>query len=212
MCVEVLHSFWASFLKGSINRCISGLLLRVVSGQSRVRGRSNLLSVRPPVTVRITDSSGLTAAACASLLSDTPWICRQAPGCGEKCSALLSRSALGKRFVIQVDGSAQVRAVDTFLDGFSNEELDLKRIFSNVDSRMQEADEQSEGKKKEKRKRKTTERRRRVGALLERGRERWFGLFSGCLLNPSDYMLRVLSAAASMFFQLIFLQRLCINI
>lgn len=47
-----------------------------------------------------------------------------------KCLALLSGFVLGKHFIIQVNCSVEARAstpVDVF---FSNDELDVKRIFS----------------------------------------------------------------------------------
>lgn len=101
-------------------------------------------------TVTIIDSSGLTAAIRASAVNpqaDTRmW---------RKCLVLRSESALGKPLIILVSGSADGSVPPRCL---FQQWVGSKTNGFNVDSRMQEADEQTEGNKKK------AERRRRVGA------------------------------------------------
>lgn len=99
----------------------------------------------------------------------------------QKCLALLSGFALGKHFIIQVKGSFLARA-STPRDVFSNDELDLKRIFSMW----------IRGCKKQMNSLKVKNRAWSAGGELERcerGRERSFGLFSRCPVTLCDYML-----------------------
>lgn len=89
-------------------------------------------------TVTIIDSNGLTAAISASAVNpqtDTRmW---------RKCLVLRSEAALGKPLIIQVDGSADGSAPPGCL---FQQWVGSKTNGFNVDSRMQEADEQTEGK------------------------------------------------------------------
>lgn len=91
-------------------------------------------------TVTIIDSSGLTAAISASAVNpqaDTRmW---------RKCLVLRSESALGKPLIILVSGSADGSVPPRCL---FQQWVGSKTNGFNVDSRMQEADEQTEGNKK----------------------------------------------------------------
>lgn len=194
------HSLFASFPVGS-NRCISSWWARVISAQWSPRDCSNLCQSVP--SHREDNWQHWIDYPCQRVLSDTPWICRQAPGCGEN----VWRSSQGLRseniLWFRLKALFRFRAFDTF-GRFFQRWVGFKTDLFDVDSRMQEADEQSEG-KKTKPKTCVWKRRRRVGAQQrerERGRERSFGLFSGCLINPCDYMLWVV-AAADMFFPLL---------
>lgn len=112
-------------------------------------------------TGTISDSSGLTAAVSSSspLLSDPPWICSQAPGCGEKN---VWRSSPLYGFCARGNVSWLGLAARTFSGRILQPWVGFETDLFDVDSRMQEADEQAEGKKEKKRE----ERRRRVGARL----------------------------------------------
>lgn len=91
-------------------------------------------------TLATIDSNGLTAAIGASTVNpqaDTRmW---------RKCLVLRSESALGKPLIIQVNGSADGSAPPGCL---FQQWVGYKTNGFNVDSRMQEADEQTEGKNK----------------------------------------------------------------
>lgn len=155
--------FWR--LMGS-NRCISIVsVIPVYCPLIAITSSLHLTSPQPQL--RIIDSSGLTAAVSASSRSTVNL--QAGTRMWRKCLALLSGFfALGKHFIIQVNGSVEARASTSFRCFFQRW-VGFKTDGFNVDSRMQEADEQSEGKKK---KNQCVERRRRVGELRERGRER----------------------------------------
>lgn len=121
-------------------------------------------------TVTIIDSSGLTAAIRASAVNPHAntrmW---------RKCLVLRSESALGKPFIILVSGSAHGSVPPRCL---FQQWVGSKTNGFNVDSRMQEADEQTEGNKKS-------------GAQeeswsAERGRERSVYAARWCLLSVNS--------------------------
>lgn len=107
--------------------------------------------IMPPVEIMaallrhsaVTDSSGLTGAVCERVLSHTPRICGQAPGCGENvrrsCQVLRSENMSSFRLAPPL----------TFASSgvFFQRWVGFKTDLFDVDSRMQEA-EQSEGKRR----------------------------------------------------------------
>lgn len=154
------HSLFASFPIGG-NRCISSWWARVISAQWSPRDCSNLCQSVP--SQREDNWQHWIDCPCQRVLSDTPWICRQAPGCGEN----VWRSSQGLRseniLWFRLKALFRFRAFDTF-GRFFQRWVGFKTDLFDVDSRMQEADEQSEGKKKTKPKTCVWKRRRRVGA------------------------------------------------
>lgn len=93
-----------------------------------------------------------------------------------KCLVLRSASALGKPLIIQVNGSADCSVPPGWL---YQQWVGSKTNGFDVDSRMQEADEQTEGKKKKSEKKKSV----RAGGELER-REGARALGLCCPLMP----------------------------
>lgn len=107
----------------------------------------------------------------------------EAPGCGE--NVWRSSPALRSENILQFRLAARSGPprVDTLLDVFSFQRcVGFETDPFNVDSRMQEADEQSEGKTV------CVERRRRVGALAagEGARALLRVILSGCLFILCD--------------------------
>lgn len=151
-------------------------LLRASGGNRCISARCNpdplihllwLVCDQSAATVTIIDSRGLTAAISASAVNpqaDTRmW---------RKCLVLRSESALGKPLIILVNGSADGSPGCLFQQWVGS-----KTNGFNVDSRMQEAVEQTEGKKKKKK-----EKKRSTGGELERGER---------LSAPARFMLSV---------------------
>lgn len=184
------HSLFASFPIGS-NRCISSWWARVISAQWSPRDCSNLCQSVP--SHREDNWQHWIDYPCQRVLSDTPWICRQAPGCGEN----VWRSSQGLRseniLWFRLKALFRFRAFDTF-GRFFQRWVGFKTDLFDVDSRMQEADEQSEGKKKQNLKRACGS----AGGELERSRERGRGGESARLVYSLDvWLIRVIICSES---------------
>lgn len=155
------HSHFLSFPIGG-NRCISSWWVLVISLQRSLRDSFNLCQSIP--SYGEDNWQQWIDCPCQRVLSDTPRICRQAPGCGEN----VWRSSRGLRSenILWFRLKALFRFTpSTPVDGFFQRWVGFKTDLFNVDSRMQEADEQSEGKKKK-------SRAWSAGGELERSRER----------------------------------------